>query len=276
MFEERFPQKRAFVTGAASGLGLEFCRHLARDHWRLMIADINGDRLAEAAEELKQLGADIIAERIDVADHRQVDTSAARLQEEWGGVDLVFNNAGIVGSGEFESLSLEQWRRMIDIDLWSVIYGCRALVPILKQQKNGYLINTASSAGTLAPPQMASYNVAKAGVVALSETLKVELAPFGIGVTVICPTVFKTNLGESMTGGTAFDRNLQRQLDDSRVTPADVVEATFRQMRKNRLYVKPQHDAKWSWRLKRLAPNGYSRLMTYLYQRRKWAFSHLE
>lgn len=276
MLSKRFPEKRAFITGAASGLGLAFSKRLAKEGWRLMIADINVERLGEAEISLQAMGGTIIAQVLNVADEQEILVAAARIEREWGGVDMVFNNAGVAGSGPFEELGLEQWHRMLDIDLWSVIYGCRAFVPMMKRHGGGYLINTASSAGTLAAPQMASYNVAKAGVVSISETLKVELAPFNIGVTVVCPTVFKTNLGESLKGGTSFDHNLQRQLDVSTFTCENVVDATFKVINKNRTYVMPQKDAIWMWRFKRLAPEFYLRLVSYLYSRRKWAFSYLE
>lgn len=274
MFEQRFPEKRAFITGAASGLGLEFAERLARAGWRLLIADINADPLAKAEKTLQAMGGTIISVVLDVTSHQGLDAVAARIKQEWGGVDIIFNNAGVAGAGEIDTLSLEEWRRIIDVDLWSVIYGCRAFIPLLKEQGGGYIVNTASSAGTLAAPQMANYNVAKAGVVSLSETLKVELSPFNIGVTVVCPTVFKTNLDKSFTG-TAFEENLAQQLRESRVTSADVADVVFEKINKNRLYAMPQADARWGWRIKRWFPEGYCRLLSYLYIKRKWLFKHL-
>jgi NAD(P)-dependent dehydrogenase (short-subunit alcohol dehydrogenase family) len=276
MFEQRFPEKRAFITGAASGLGLAFCENLASRGWRLFIADINTERLADAKASLEAMGGTVIAKELNVAREEDLEAAAADLEQAWGGVDMVFNNAGVAGAGVFEELTMAEWRRMIDIDLWSVIYGCRVFVPMLKAQGSGYIVNTASSAGTLAAPQMASYNVAKAGVVSLSETLKVELAPFNIGVTVVCPTVFKTNLGESLQAGTAFDNNLAQHLAISKVSPEDIVTWTFKKMARNKLYSIPQADGRRAWCFKRYFPEQFLRLMSYLYRNRKWAFSHLE
>jgi len=276
MFEKRFPEKRAFVTGAASGLGLEICRSLAKDNWRLMIADINADSLADVERELIALGAKILPLVLNVADHKQIDDAAERLQQEWGGVDIVFNNAGVAGAGEFENMSLTDWQRLIDIDLWSVIHGCRAFIPMMKTQGNGYIVNTASSAGTLSAPQMANYNVAKAGVISLSETLKVELASYGIGVSVICPTLFVSKLVSSSGIDNSFGKNLSELMAKSKVTSAQIVDITFNAMLKNRLYVMPQPDALWGWRLKRFMPELYFKFLTYMYKRRKWLFSHLD
>ncbi len=272
---QRFPGKRAFITGAASGLGLEFAAQLEKQGWRLLIADINPKRLDQAKVKLTQLGAETIAITIDVAKLADIESAANLLIKQWQGVDMVFNNAGVAGAGEIDTLSINEWERVVNIDLWSVVYGCRVFAPIMKAQQSGYIINTASSAGTLAAPQMANYNVAKAGVVSLSETLKVELAPFNIGVTVICPTVFKTNLSDSMVSQSAFEKNLTQQLEESKVTSADVVKETFSKMSVNKLYVMPQTDARWGWRFKRWFPEIYLRLLSHLYIKRKWLFAHL-
>jgi len=275
MFGKRFPEKRAFISGAASGLGLEIAQQLAADGWRLLIVDINEERLESVKAELEQAGATILSAVVNVANYDEIEKIAKLAEESWGGIDLVFNNAGVAGSGEMEKLSLEEWRRLIDIDLWSVIYGCRAFIPMLKNQKGGYIINTASSAGTLSAAQMANYNVAKAGVVSLSETLKVELSPFDVGVTVICPTIFKTALGDSMKD-TAFDRNLKAKLLASKFTSAHVVRDVFKAMRKNKLYVMTQPDAKIGWLFKRLFPELFLSVQTFCYKRRIWIYSDLK
>lgn len=276
MFEGRFPQKRAFITGGASGFGLEIAEQLSRDGWRLMICDINEDTLARAEASLTQLGGIIISRAMDVTKLEEIEAAAALIGEEWGGVDMIFNNAGVAGAGAMEELTLDEWNRLINTDLWSVIYGCRTFIPMMKEQGGGYIVNTASSAGTLSAAQMANYNVAKAGVVSLSETLKVELSAHNIGVTVVCPTVFKTNLDASMKVGNAFEVNLVQQVQESKVTSATIVEATFRKIDKNKLYVVPQADARIGWFIKRYFPEFYLRVMSTLYSRRLWIYSHLE
>lgn len=188
-------------------------------------------------------------------------------------MDLVFNNAGIASAGAIDELSMEDWQKTINVDLWSVIYGCKIFAPILKQQGGGYIINTASSAGTLAGPEMAAYNVAKAGVVSLSETLKTELHKDNIGVTVICPTVFVTSLDETLTGGRLMENNLIRQLKRSTVSAQDIVDDVISAVEKNRLYVMTQADAKWGWRFKRLFPQLYTTVIGYFYRNKKWIYA---
>jgi len=271
--DQKFPKKRAFITGAASGLGLAICRRLAPRGWKLLIADINGERLTQAEQELQALGAQTRSLLIDVTEYASLESAAGILEEDWGGVDLVFNNAGIATAGAIDELSLEDWERTINIDLWSVIYGCKIFTPLLKKQGGGHLINTASSAGTLAGPEMAAYNVAKAGVVSLSETLKPELSKDNIGVTVICPTVFVTSLGETMTGHRKMEDNLIRQLQSSKVSADDIVDDVMAAIERDRLYVMTQADAKWGWRVKRFFPELYTAMIGYLYRNKKWLYA---
>lgn len=270
---EKYPAKRAFVSGAASGLGLAICEYLASRGWKLLLADINEQGLAQAETRLRAMGAETIASVVDVTSFAAQQQAADTLQEHWGGVDLVFNNAGIALAGAIDELTTEEWERTINIDLWSVIHGCRIFAPMLKRQGGGHIINTASSAGTLAGPEMAAYNVAKAGVVSLSETLNAELSRDNIGVTVICPTVFVTSLGDAMTSGRKMEVNLVNQLQKSKVSAADIAEHTMKAVQRGRLYVMTQPDARWGWRAKRFFPELFARLISYLYCNRKWIYA---
>jgi NAD(P)-dependent dehydrogenase (short-subunit alcohol dehydrogenase family) len=271
--EQLFPQKRAFVTGASSGLGLAICQCLATKGWKLLIADINAERLANVERQLQELGATTRISVMDVTRYENLEEAANALHEAWGGVDLVFNNAGIASMGPATEIPLEEWERVIKIDLWSVIYGCKAFLPMLQQQGYGHIINTASSAGTLAPPEGGAYNVAKAGVVSLSETLKIELGQFNIGVTVVCPTVFASSLGDSMKGERVFEKKLLKQVNETRVTANDIACDVISAIEKGRLYVMTQQDARWGWRIKRLFPEFYPKMVSYLYRNKKWIYA---
>ena len=271
--EQHYPKRRAFVTGAASGFGLAICRRLAAAQWKLLIADINGERLALAEAELTRLGAEVVAMEIDVTRPELLESAAASARGHWGGIDLVFNNAGIAVVGAIDAVPLADWQKVIDVDLWSVIHGCRAFVPMLKTQGSGHLINVASSAGTLSGPEMAPYNVAKAGVVSLSETLRSELSSHGIGVTVVCPTVFVTSLGDSIDADQPMGKRLLAQLKTSKVSAEQIVDDVIEAIARRRLYVMTQPDARWGWRLKRWLPETYFRLIAYLYRKRKWIYA---
>lgn len=271
--EQQYPQKRAFITGAASGLGLEICQQLAQRRWKLFITDINTRRLEEAKTSLTGIGAEVIAQELDVTSADALGTVRDDVVSAWGGVDLVFNNAGIAVAGELNEVELEDWHRVINVDLWGVIHGCRAFAPVLKQQGKGHIVNTASSAGTLSAPEMGPYNVAKAGVISLSETLRVELARDGIGVTVICPTVFASALGDSFGERTRGEQMLHKQLDQSKVTAGEIVADVLRSIERDRLYVMTQPDARWGWRFKRFFPEYFARSLGRMYRDRKGIFS---
>ena len=271
--DRRFPEKRAFVTGAAAGLGLEICEQLAHQQWKLFIVDINAPRLHDVAEKLRAMGAEVIDRELDVTRPEALDTARADIVAAWGGVDLVFNNAGIAVAGEVDEVALEDWHRVINVDLWGVIHGCRTFSSLLKQQGSGHIINTASSAGTLSAPEMAPYNVAKAGVISLSETLRVELSKYDIGVTVVCPTVFASSLGENIGDNTRGEKMLQRQLEQTQVSAKEIVADVFDAIERRRLYVMTQPDARWGWRMKRLSPEFFFNSLARMYRDRKGVFA---
>ena len=138
--------------------------------------------------------------RLDVRSQQDWDAALAWVRAEWGGLDLLVNNAGIATGGRIDVEAMSDWERVVDINLLGVARGCHTFTPLLKEQRSGHVVNVASLAGLVHGPGMASYNATKAGVVALSETLSFELSPWGIDVTVVCPAFFRTNLHESFAG----------------------------------------------------------------------------
>lgn len=184
---------RILITGGASGLGLALAQaYLARGA-TVVVGDLASDRPDSVPDQAAYL-------RLDVRSQQDWDAALAWVKETWGGLDLLFNNAGIATGGRIDVESMADWERVIDINLLGVVRGCQTFTPLLKEQGAGHIVNTASLAGLVHGPGMSSYNAAKAGVVALSETLYFELGPFGIGVSVICPAFFKTNLHTSFQG----------------------------------------------------------------------------
>lgn len=219
---------RIAITGAASGLGRELALRWAREGARVAIADLHAERSVAVADEVVARGGEALVHRCDVRRTEDLETLVAACRRAWGGLDVFVSNAGIAGGGTFETITDEQWLSVLDIDLMGVVRGARAVVPLFKAQGSGTLVNVASMAGLLAPPGMASYNVAKTGVVALSETLHGELAPFGIRVVCVCPSFFQTNLLESLdTSDDAMRRSFERLLRSSDLTAADVAERVF-------------------------------------------------
>ncbi len=259
---------RAIVTGAASGLGRAISLRLARDHWELALADINPDAAIETLRQVERAGGTGQVHPLDIAQIDQWRELAARLQASWPHLDLLVNNAGIGGSGEVGEFSLDNWRRLIDVNLWGGIYGCHVLVDWLKRNPQGaHLINTASFAAMASAPSMAAYNVSKAGMLALSETLFAELRPHRVGVTAICPLFFKTNLLRDWPAGNdAQRRAAEFYTERASFSADDVAAAALRAIRKKQLYVVLGAKARWYWRLKRLAPQTFLHFIARQYE----------
>lgn len=260
---------RAVVTGAASGLGRALCLALAKRNAKLVVSDVQLAGAEETAAEVVRLGGEAVVQRCDVAQADQVEALAALADARFGGTDLVANNAGVGVGGSVGSVSLRDWEWVVGINLWGVIYGCHAFVPRFKRQGSGHVLNIASAAGLLSAPDMAPYNVTKAGVVSLSETLYGELAPRGIGVTVVCPTFFISAIVEGSRftstkgdgGSEAMTKAAKDMMAHTKVKASDVAEAALLSCARDELYCVPMADARWGWRAKRLAPQRFYRTL---------------
>jgi len=256
---KRLKGTRAVITGAGSGLGRALCLDLARRGWRILAVDSIAERARETLALVQQAGGSGDAVCCDVSRKEQVAALADRVSRDWGGVDLLVNNAGVSVAGCVGSAPLENWQWVIDIDLWGVIYGCHFFVPLMKKAGTGHIVNVSSNAGIAALPEMGPYNVAKAGVISLSETLRAELAGHGIGVSVVCPTFFTSRLLENLRYDTEEQYQIAKKLFELATMDADAVaRCVLRAVEKNRLYVLPQIDAKFVWYLKRLLPRAYA------------------
>lgn len=255
-----FPKPlRAVITGAGSGLGRALALDLAKRGASVLVSDIVLASAEETAEFLRKQGANVEAVRCDVTDREAVFALVDEAEMRLGGIDLIANNAGVAIGGPFDEISIEDWRWAVDINLWGVIYGCQAAVPKMRAQGHGYIINIASAAGLLAPPSMSAYNVTKAGVVSLSETLFAEYKSQGIRVTVVCPTFFRTNIIGAIRGATTEkeDARVIRWMERSRVQAPGVAKAAIDSVRDGKLYVQPMREGRMAWRLKRTAPQRF-------------------
>lgn len=253
---------RAVVTGAGSGLGAALCTQLAQRGAKIIAADID---LEAATATATRLGSDVHPVKCDVSSLADVEALADETERLLGGIDLLVNNAGVAVAGQMGEVPIADWRWIVDINLWGVIHGCHVFVPWMRAQKSGNVLNVSSAAGLLSPPRMAPYNTTKAAIIALSETLHADLEPDGVGVTVLCPTFFPTNLTQSKR--TAPDektrRAAQRLVAKGGWTADEIARAALAGVDANELYVAPQLDGRWLWRLKRLAPKRFNKLSKY-------------
>ena len=190
--------KVAFITGAASGMGLGMARAFSAAGMKVMLGDIQKDPLDAAVAELKGLGRDVAGVVVDVTDRDSVFAAAQATVDAFGKVHVCVNNAGVGADGSAEDTSEKNWRWTIDVNMWGVVWGLQAFMPLIKEHgEGGHVINTASMAGMFSWKNLSAYNASKYAVVAMSETAMAEHIDDNIGVSVLCPGVVNTNLGTS-------------------------------------------------------------------------------
>jgi NAD(P)-dependent dehydrogenase (short-subunit alcohol dehydrogenase family) len=252
---------RAVVTGAGSGIGAAFATELAARGGSVVCSDIDEQAAQRTVEVIEDQGGKAIAVRCDVSSWAQMQQLADDARGWFGAPpDLVVNNAGIgVGGTRIGEASIDDWRRTLEINLYGVIHGCHAFVPVLREAGRGGVINVASAASFASAPSMGPYNVSKAGVLALSETLAAELSGTDVRVSVLCPTFVKTNILQTdlITPGSAGLAD--RLMRITGMSPRRVARMTLDAHDRGQLYVMPQLDAKAFWRAKRLAPGVFTR-----------------
>src|SRR6478672_6631260 len=189
----------AVVTGGASGIGFGLASAFAAEGMKVVLGDIEAPALADAVGKLEATGADVIGVRTDVSNAEQVQTLADAAVDRFGAIHIACNNAGVGAGGLSWEAPLDTWEWVFGVNLWGVIHGLRSFVPILMQQSQAYVVNTASIAGLVAGPFMAPYNASKHAVVALSETLHHEMAMMAphVKVSVLCPGWVRTRIADS-------------------------------------------------------------------------------
>jgi len=233
----------AVITGGASGIGLGLATRFAAEGMRLMLADIEAASLEAAASDLRAHGATVATRVCDVSDADAVEALASETYSTFGAAHIVCNNAGVVTRHESWG-PLDDWEWVLGVDLWGVIHGVRSFVPrMLEGGEPGHIMNTASTAGLLAFPGIASYNVAKRGVVALAESMHHELASTPLSVSVLCPGIVLTRIGESernrpgrdpapFAGGPSAEAN-------EAMTPAEVADVALDAIRSGTFWILP-------------------------------------
>ncbi len=251
---KKHPQKRAFITGAASGLGLALCKELAKDSWTIGMSDINLAALEIAAEEIKSLGASTITYTLDVSNRDKYKEVCEHFLQQVEGIDLLVNNAGVGDAGYTEEYSLKNWEWLIGINLMGVINGCHYFIPTFKKQKSGQIINIASAAAFSSLPRMAAYNVSKAGVLSFSETLDAELYPHNIRVSVVMPTFFKTQVMQYSRGDSKSVELSKLVFATTPLTPDKVAQTVLKKSGKDKFHIILPANARFIYWLKRYFP----------------------
>jgi hypothetical protein len=269
------PGRGAVVTGAGSGFGRAVAHELSRRGMELLVSDIDAASAEVTAEAIRQAGGRAEAMRADVRDQAQVLALRERADAIFGGAEVLVNNAGVAVAGAVGEVPLEDWAWQIEINLWGVIYGCHHFLPGMKERRRGFILNVASAAGIVSAPLMAPYNVTKAGVIALSETLAVECAGAGVKVTALCPSFFRTDLHKRVrVSGASRDLSgaTERLVTNSRWSAEAVAKVALDGLARGQLYVLPQADARALWRAKRALGGAFFRGVGFLVRRRLRGF----
>jgi NAD(P)-dependent dehydrogenase (short-subunit alcohol dehydrogenase family) len=239
-------------------------RRFSAEGMRLVLADIEGPALAEAAERLRSEGAEVLAVVTDVSQADQVDELAEKTMAHYGAAHVVCNNAGVAGGGLAWDIPLAEWEWVLGVNLWGVIYGVRAFVPQLLKAGEGHVVNTASMAGLLGLYTSPPYAVSKFGVVALSESLydQFQIAGVPIGVSVLCPAWVRTRINEAdrnrpasagVPAPTEIDeqaRLAMQHIIEAGMGPAEVADKVVAAVRSGQLYILPHDDEPWLRRIR--------------------------
>ncbi|HOT94506.1 MAG TPA: SDR family oxidoreductase [Methanoregulaceae archaeon] len=201
-----YQEKTCIVTGGNSGIGYALCEELLRRGANVYMAGRDPSKVAAAARALGDHGERLRTLIVDVTKQDQVQRAIEGAAGEAGRLDLLFNNAGIGGTIQYEKATLEDWKTIIDTNVWSVIYGVHAAVPIMLRQGAGHIVNTSSIAGIVPPPMQALYSLTKFGVTGLTECLRYEYAEKGIRFSTICPANIATPIFKKSIDGTVHEQ----------------------------------------------------------------------
>ncbi|MFX1339536.1 MAG: SDR family NAD(P)-dependent oxidoreductase [Promethearchaeota archaeon] len=207
--------KNCLLTGAASGIGRSLAIGLAEEGMNLFLADIDSENLEKVKEEIAKTGVKVYTRICNVSKFEEINEMAKDFYQKLGDLDLLINNAGIAGGGFIEDISLDEWKRVLDINLWSIIYSIKVFLPKMLERGSGHIVNTGSGAGIVGLPYHPHYVASKFAVLGLTEALYSELYNTGIKFSVICPIRVRTNIG--ITSPIVFDPKLFKITDQEEI-----------------------------------------------------------
>ncbi|MEU9467838.1 SDR family oxidoreductase [Streptomyces avermitilis] len=264
-YADRFGGQLVLVTGAGSGIGRATAYAFAEAGARVVAVDRNAEGAARTAEMSRLIGApDAWAETVDVSDEQAMEKLAEKVATEYGVVDVLVNNAGIGLSGSFFDTTAEDWRKVLDVNLWGVIHGCRLFGKQMAERgQGGHIVNTASAAAYQPSKSLPAYSTSKAAVLMLSECLRAELAGQDIGVSAICPGFVHTNITSTAHfAGVAAEDEKRRQKRTARLyglrgyPPEKVADAVLRAVVRNQAVVPVTPEARGAHLMSRFAPRA--------------------
>jgi NAD(P)-dependent dehydrogenase (short-subunit alcohol dehydrogenase family) len=252
---EDFKDKVVIVTGGASGIGRELSKALSRNGAVVVTADINLDGAKKTVSEIKAEGGNATAVQLDVTKEAAVKKLVENTAKEHKRLDMIFNNAGIIIVGDMRDISIEHFRRIIDVNLWGVIYGTMSAYPLMVKQGFGHIVNIASIVGLLPYPSAAPYSTTKHAIVGLSGSLRAEAKEFGVKVTVVCPGNIKSSIYKEGTVLKAGWKDVISKLPIEMMKTEKAARKILSGVRKNKAIITFPLDATILWMLYRIKPS---------------------
>ena len=271
----RFPSKRAFITGAGSGLGRELALKLAAENWNIGITDINENAIAESKKMIEEKGGKAWTFVFDVSQKEAYQKAFEEFTTTTGGIDVIINNAGVGDGGLFGEYSLKSWDWITGINQMAVVYGSHFAIPFMKAQGSGHIINIASAAGYANMPNMSMYNVTKAAVISLSESLYPEITPFGIGISVVMPTFFRSNIMQHAQGSEESTTIGKILAEKASIPPSVVAEKILVQAGASKFHIFHPFQAYLAWYFKRLFPNFFLSFKKKGFEKKAWVMKRI-
>ena len=248
--------QRVFITGAATGLGKALSEAYAKQGAKVFLTDINEEQGQETTAAIAATGATVHFMKCDVTKEEDFAAAAKWMSENWDGVDLVINNAGVAQMGQIAYTKIEDWQWAIDINVVSIARSSKVFIPLLKKSNNGKILNIASMAGLIYLPGAAVYNATKSAVMAISETMYIELEADKIDVHVACPAFFRTDLAKNMRATDPLSNFMtKRMVERARIGAEEIAEKLVEGVNKGNRIIFTHPQAERTWLMKRYLPS---------------------
>lgn len=258
-----FENHTAIVTGGAAGIGRALCERLAEFGARVVVADINGHGAEQVAALIRQRGAQAEAVTADVANATQIETLVGDIAAKHGRLDFMFNNAAVAAVGELRDGNIEDFRRIVDVNLFGVVHGTMAAYRVMLRQGFGNIVNVSSMTGLMPTPILSAYSTTKWAIIGFSTAVRVEAAGLGVKVSVACPGLVQTDISERNAYWNVRKEDYLRWLPWKRfmLTPTQAADAILRGTARNNEIIVFPFSASVAWRVYRMCPPVFAPLL---------------
>jgi short-subunit dehydrogenase len=273
---QQYPLKRAFITGGGGALGKAFAKHLAKDGWTAGITDISDAALENAKKEIEAAGGKCFTYKFDVSDKTAYKTAFDDYVAQNNGLDFIINNAGVGDGGLFGEYELEKWDWITGINQMAVIYGSHYAAQVMKKQRSGHILTISSIAGVAGMTNMSMYNVTKAAVLALSESIYAELKPFGVNTSVALPEFFKSGIMQQARGDANAKTIGMKKIEKAPFTSEEVAHVILNETGAGTFYILHPAKAKFAFRFRNWFPNFFLKYKFNEFRKKKWVVEALK